>query len=116
MVSFLLQGSTSDPPYFFVSVCGALNLGHDSCPGAGVCLVTKKGDKMYKPLGLFKNRAMTFYKDEGMLILKYCNAACDSKGRSIKSLFEPIIPQNIDTSSREMVMKINKMITKRKLL
>ena len=36
--------------------------------------------KTYKPWGLYANRAMTYFKDEGMLILKYCSAVCDSKG------------------------------------
>ncbi|KAL9969231.1 hypothetical protein ACROYT_G021424 [Oculina patagonica] len=78
--SYYTVGSTSDPYYFYVSVCGELKLSQDNCKGAGVCLVTKHGDKnMYKPLGLYKNRAMTYYKDEEMLILKYCNAECGSK-------------------------------------
>lgn len=43
-------------------------------------MTTKDGIKTYKPLGLYKNRAMTYYKDEGMLILKYCSSSpCDSK-------------------------------------
>jgi len=36
--------------------------------------------KTYRPLGLYKHKAMTYFKDEGMLILKYCSAPCDSKG------------------------------------
>ena len=48
---------------------------------AGVCLRTTKGNqKMYKALGLFKYKDMTYYKDEGMLILKYCSRECNSKG------------------------------------
>jgi len=42
-----------------------------------VCLVAHK---TYKPLGLYAYKAMTYFKDEEMLILKYCSAACDSKG------------------------------------
>ena len=40
----------------------------------------KNGEKEQKALGLFQYRDMTYYKDEGMLILKYCSADCSTKG------------------------------------
>lgn len=43
-------------------------------------MITKdnRGKTVKKALGLFKYRDMTYYKDEGMLILKYCSADCSS--------------------------------------
>lgn len=40
----------------------------------------KDGKEEKKALGFFRYKDMTYYKDEGMLILKYCSADCSSKG------------------------------------
>ena len=48
-----------------------------------MCLVTKQGDKqVYTALGYYGHRAMTYFKDERMLILKYCSDDCNSKSKS----------------------------------
>ena len=77
-IFFLSQGSLNDPHYFLLSVCDELHWSGSKCEGSGVCLVSRK--KTYKSLGLYAHRTMTYFKDEGMLILKYCSAVCDSKG------------------------------------
>jgi len=77
----LFQGKETAATYFFVSVCHELSLSKaKNCSGAGVCWVRKHGDStIYTALGRYNHRAMTYYKDEGMLILKYCSDECSSK-------------------------------------
>ena len=85
MIPFFFKGQENDPQVFFISVCNELKLSDaGECKGAGVCLVTKQGDKkVHKALGYYRYRAMTYFKDERMLILKYCSEDCSSKSKSL---------------------------------
>ena len=85
MIPFLFKGRESDPQFFFISVCDELHLSDaGDCTGAGVCLVRKQGgNKVHKALGYYRYRTMTYFKDERMLILKYCSDDCNSKSKSL---------------------------------
>ena len=88
MFDLFFQGDPTAPKFFFISLCHGLDelnskkYGNNCTKdgGAGVCLVRKQ--KVSTTLGLYKNRAMTYYKDEGMLILTYCSKNCSFKGTS----------------------------------
>ena len=90
MFNLLFQGESTAPKFFFISLCHGLGLNSkkygNNCTkdgGAGVCLVrNRRNQKVSTALGLYKNRAMTYYKDEGMLILTYCSKNCSFKGTS----------------------------------
>ena len=82
--ALLFQGKQSAPKFFVISLCHGLDVlskTYGNCikdGGAGVCLV--RNQNVSTALGLYKNRAMTYYKDEGMLILTYCSKNCSFKG------------------------------------
>ena len=88
MFDLFFQGDPTAPKFFFISLCHGLDelnskkYGNNCTKdgGAGVCLV--RNQKVSTALGLYKNRAMTYYKDEGMLILTYCSKNCSFKGTS----------------------------------
>lgn len=77
--SLFLQGNENDPKFFYLSVCEPLKLEKGRCEGDGVCMVTNNGTKSYKSLGRYEHRSMSFFREDEMLILQYCNKECKGK-------------------------------------
>ena len=42
-------------------------------------MVTNNGSKSYKSLGRYEHRSMSFFREDEMLILQYCNKECKGK-------------------------------------
>lgn len=77
--SLFLQGNENDPKFFYLSVCEPLKLEKGRCEGDGVCMVTNNSTKSYKSLGRYEHRSMSFFREDEMLILQYCNKECKGK-------------------------------------
>lgn len=104
-----LVSPQGDSRQFKISVCHALN-DPGNCSEAGVCMLTKKdnGEEEKKALGYFKFRDMSYDKDEGMLILKYCSDDCSSRKDLTTSKIIFVCDKNQSTEGRPQLLSATK--------